>query len=588
MQLSTPTPDHWLSSSWQRSEKAGLRARRLPDDVRLSPAMLKARREETANLIDAVSAQALPLFNQLFARSDSRLILTDTEGVILASWGQPEFREKLTTIALSSGACWQENLKGTNAIGTALIEQQPVSVIGDQHYILQHRFISCSACPIFDHRGNMIGLLDVTSEQQQHDSSTQLLVQNMVQRIQNQLLNWIPNAALRVDLALDPALLTSGWQGILIADETGLVVAHNQVASQLLAQHPVLGNSVQDVIELTRSPMNLAVATQELGQPTSTTARRSYSASTLLHCGDEQIELAWQQATRVIDQDICLLIVGETGVGKNEFVKALHQQSGRRKAPLVSVNCGALPADLVESELFGYAPGAFTGASPKGYLGKIRQAHQGILFLDEIGDLPPQAQSRLLHVLQDKQVAPVGSNQSETVDIQIIAATHKDLSQLVSEGGFRQDLFYRLNGLLLELPRLAERQDKQALIHTMHQKYAQPADQTLCPALLARLLSYPWPGNLRELDNLLKVAALMAQGEPTLTLNHIPLHLQKTLTQTVSQPAAEKDLRTTVDETLLATYRANQGNISKTSRMLGVSRNTLYRKLKALGVRCKA
>ncbi|MDS1794400.1 sigma-54-dependent Fis family transcriptional regulator [Vibrio parahaemolyticus] len=584
MELQHISDNNWLSTSWIRSEQAGLKQRRRPEDIRVTPATLQDRRHQLNFLLETVTQFALPLFNQLFAHSDSRLILTDADGVIIGSWGQPKFREKLTEIALSSGACWQEKVKGTNAIGTAIIEAKPVSVIGDQHFIQHHRFISCSANPIFDHLGHLIGVLDITSEQKKHDFSTQVLVQNMVQQVENQLLNLIPQGHIRVDLACEKGLLNSGWQGIIIANEDGQILAHKQVASQLLAQQNVIGQSLDDILSIQSTDHPFVFKTKPLTDKK--VKSRSVTASNDLHYGDSTVEHCWQQANRVIDKDISLLILGETGVGKNEFVKALHKNSQRKTGPLVSVNCGALPKDLVESELFGYVAGAFTGANSKGYQGKIRQAHKGILFLDEIADLPLEAQSRLLHVLQDKTVLPVGSNQSVQVDTQIIAATHKDLDSLVSEGLFRQDLYYRLNGLIIELPRFEERDDKQQLIANIHRRHAE-SEQQLCPHLLSLLLSYSWPGNLRELDSLIKVSALMAQGEETLELAHVPTHLSKKLSQaqdvaTAAEPTLK--LRATVEDKLLKTYQANQGNISKTSRMLGVSRNTIYRKLKGLGI----
>ncbi|HCM1501385.1 TPA: sigma-54-dependent Fis family transcriptional regulator [Vibrio parahaemolyticus] len=584
MELQHISDNNWLSTSWIRSEQAGLKQRRRPEDIRVTPATLQDRRHQLNFLLETVTQFALPLFNQLFAHSDSRLILTDADGVIIGSWGQPKFREKLTEIALSSGACWQEKVKGTNAIGTAIIEAKPVSVIGDQHFIQHHRFISCSANPIFDHLGHLIGVLDITSEQKKHDFSTQVLVQNMVQQVENQLLNLIPQGHIRVDLACEKGLLNSGWQGIIIANEDGQILAHNQVASQLLAQQNVIGQSLEHILSIQSADHPFVFKTKPLTDKK--VKSRSVTASNDLHYGDSTVEHCWQQANRVIDKDISLLILGDTGVGKNEFVKALHKNSQRKTGPLVSVNCGALPKDLVESELFGYVAGAFTGANSKGYQGKIRQAHKGILFLDEIADLPLEAQSRLLHVLQDKTVLPVGSNQSVQVDTQIIAATHKDLDSLVSEGLFRQDLYYRLNGLIIELPRFEERDDKQQLIENIHRRHAE-SEQQLCPHLLSLLLSYSWPGNLRELDSLIKVSALMAQGEETLDLAHVPTHLSKKLSQAqdvTTTAEATLKLRATVEDKLLKTYQANQGNISKTSRMLGVSRNTIYRKLKSLGI----
>ncbi|HAS6762539.1 TPA: GAF domain-containing protein [Vibrio parahaemolyticus] len=584
MELQHISDNNWLSTSWIRSEQAGLKQRRRPEDIRVTPATLQDRRHQLNFLLETVTQFALPLFNQLFAHSDSRLILTDADGVIIGSWGQPKFREKLTEIALSSGACWQEKVKGTNAIGTAIIEAKPVSVIGDQHFIQHHRFISCSANPIFDHLGHLIGVLDITSEQKKHDFSTQVLVQNMVQQVENQLLNLIPQGHIRVDLACEKGLLNSGWQGIIIANEDGQILAHNQVASQLLAQQNVIGQSLDDILSIQSADHPFVFKTKPLTDKK--VKSRSVTASNDLHYGDSTVEHCWQQANRIIDKDISLLILGETGVGKNEFVKALHKNSQRKTGPLVSVNCGALPKDLVESELFGYVAGAFTGANSKGYQGKIRQAHKGILFLDEIADLPLEAQSRLLHVLQDKTLLPVGSNQSVQVDTQIIAATHQDLENLVSEGLFRQDLYYRLNGLIIELPRFEERDDRQQLIENIHRRHAE-SEQQLSPHLLSLLLSYSWPGNLRELDSLIKVSALMAQGEETLELAHVPTHLSKKLSQaqdvtTAAEPTLK--LRATVEDKLLKTYQANQGNISKTSRMLGVSRNTIYRKLKSLGI----
>ncbi|USD64295.1 sigma-54-dependent Fis family transcriptional regulator [Vibrio sp. SCSIO 43136] len=581
MHLNPSHAQEWLASSWQRSKQAGLSERRLPEDIRVSDRHLAQQRSDHAELIDAVQLCALPLFNQLFAHTDSRLILTDNQGVILASWGQPRFKERLTSIALSSGSCWQEKLKGTNAIGTALVEAKPVTIIGEQHFIQQHRFISCSAIPIKSPLGDLVGVLDITSEQQIHDINTQMLVHSMVQQVENRLLLSTPEASFQINIACEPSLLGTHWQGILITSETGRVVAHNQIAGQILAQSNVIGYQLDSLLQ--GDAEKIVYSSHPLQQK----RRRSktLSSSCDLHFGDRTFEQSWQQATRVIDKDISIMILGETGVGKNEFVKALHNHSHRRNAPLISVNCGALARDLVEAELFGYEAGAFTGANPKGSKGKIRLADKGILFLDEIGDLPLDAQSRLLHVLQDKTVVPLGSGRSYSVDARIIAATHKDLEQLVAQGLFRQDLYYRLNGLVTALPKLAQREDKAALIQAIHQRYCE-TDQQLCPHLNKVLMAYHWPGNIRELDNLIKVASLMAQGDPQLNLSHVPEHLAKGLAQTelTSSNPESKDLKSTLEDTLVKTYQANQGNISKTSRMLGISRNTLYRKLKAIGL----
>ncbi|UTM56189.1 sigma-54-dependent Fis family transcriptional regulator [Photobacterium sp. CCB-ST2H9] len=590
--LASRDPADWLSESWHRCQIAGLRESQLPENIRLEHTQLDERRSDAADLIAAVEHKAVPLFNQVFAGTNSRLLLGDTEGVIIKSWGQSRFEQRLTGIALESGVCWQERLKGTNAIGNALTEKQFITVVGDQHFIRQHRFISCSAGPVFSPSGELIGVLDITSEQQVHSDQTRLFVQHMVQQVENMLLCQLPEASIRIDLACDQTLLHTGWQGILVANEQGKILAYNSVAERLLGQRPVLGRDIDALVASRRSTRHALplVFQRKMMKPAqkknSISSRQLWSPACPLHHGDDRVELAWQQACKLIDKDVNLLVLGETGVGKGEFVKQLHQHSARRHAPLVSVNCGALPQNLIESELFGYVPGAFTGASRQGQQGRIRQADQGILFLDEIAELPLSAQTRLLHVLQEKEVMPVGATQSVKVDIRIIAATHKDLAQAVSEGQFREDLYYRLNGLILCLPPLRERQDKAELIEAILLQYSDATLQ-ICSELSDRLAGYHWPGNIRELDNMLKVAAALAEGDSILTLAHLPQHFAAQLPAATSAGQISKGvkkLEATISGTLLETYQANHGNISRTAKILGISRNTLYRRLRKLGI----
>ncbi|GAK82605.1 sigma-54 dependent transcriptional regulator [Vibrio ponticus] len=582
MELQALKAHDWLMSSWNRSSAAGLNEKKKPQDTQIPRSSLQERKFQAKALISAVELCALPLFNQMMARTDSRLILSDVDGVLVGSWGQERFRDKLTAIALNTGACWLERLKGTNAIGTALIEKKPVSVVGDQHFIRSHRFISCTASPIYGPQGDIIGVLDITSEQQKHDEATKLVVYNMAQLVENHLLSQVPNASLRVSMAIKESVLQSSWEGVLVADGDGNIVAHNRVATQLLDVQQLLGSKVDELLQQASQHQAIITYSQRLDSKKSPSAVKN--AAHCLHAGDAQIESAWQQATKILGNDISLLISGETGAGKGEFVKALHKHSDRAKQPLVNVNCGALPSNLIESELFGHVAGAFTGASSKGYLGKIRQADKGVLFLDEIGEMPLEAQCRLLGVLQDKEVTPLGSTQQHKVDIQVIAATHQNLLDLVEQGKFRQDLYYRLNGLEVSLPALRQREDKPALIESIYRKYAQP-EQTLDAKLLELLMNYTWPGNVRELDNVLKVAALISQGERFTQLEHIPSHLRNSM---VAQPAigeeSQRGLKQTLEEQLLATYQAQNQNVSRTSKLLGISRNTVYRKLRQLGI----
>ncbi|WP_345888688.1 sigma-54-dependent Fis family transcriptional regulator [Shewanella algae] len=586
----------WLSASWQRCQGAGLNPAAIPDELRLNTAALDERRQRHGRLLQAVEHSALPLFNQLMGRTQSRLILSDPQGFVLHHWGVSRYSQKLANIALDTGVNWLEQYKGTNAIAAALSERQCVSVIGEQHFIKSHRFMSCTASPLFSPDGELLGALDITSEQQIHTPKTAILVSSLAQQLELALLCRLPGAAVRLDLAPQKALLHSGWQGVLVLDLDGRVLGANPMARQLLKGinlgqiHQALSPQVLSRGS-GRLQQGLVFRTQALEQPqhTKPVVRTSQSRESSAAFKEPRLEQAWQQARKVLARNIPLLILGETGVGKEQFVKQLHVQSARHQQPFVAVNCAAIPAELVESELFGYQAGAFTGASRQGYVGKIRQAHQGSLFLDEIGEMPLAAQSRLLRVLQEREVVPIGSNQAHSVDIQVIAATHMDLPALVQQGVFRADLYYRLNGLQVTLPALRQRSDLRRLIHKLHQRY-RVRSQSLCPVLEQRLLQYHWPGNLRELDNLMQVACLMAEEFPELNWQTLPESLQQTLGTAEEAmaglaPAPGNNLHSQMQMQIRDTWLACNGNVSEAARRLGISRNTLYRKLKALALK---
>lgn len=591
----------WLSASWQRCQGAGLNPAAIPDELRLNTAALDERRQRHGRLLQAVEHSALPLFNQLMGRTQSRLILSDPQGFVLHHWGVSRYSQKLANIALDTGVNWLEQYKGTNAIAAALSERQCVSVIGEQHFIKSHRFMSCTASPLFSPAGELLGALDITSEQQIHTPKTAILVSSLAQQLELALLCRLPGAAVRLDLAPQQALLHSGWQGVLVLDLDGRVLGANPMARQLLKGinlgqiHQALSPQVLSRGS-GRLQQGLVFRTQALEQPQHTKpvvrasqSRESQSRESSAAFKEPRLDQAWQQARKVLVRNIPLLILGETGVGKEQFVKQLHVQSSRHQQPFVAVNCAAIPAELVESELFGYQAGAFTGASRQGYVGKIRQAHQGSLFLDEIGEMPLAAQSRLLRVLQEREVVPIGSNQAHSVDIQVIAATHMDLPALVQQGAFRADLYYRLNGLQVTLPALRQRSDLRRLIHKLHQRY-RVRPQSLCPVLEQRLLQYHWPGNLRELDNLMQVACLMAEEFPELNWQTLPESLQQTLVATEDTvtglvPAPGNNLHRQMQTQIRDTWLACNGNVSEAARRLGISRNTLYRKLKALALK---
>jgi transcriptional regulator with PAS, ATPase and Fis domain len=321
---------------------------------------------------------------------------------------------------------------------------------------------------------------------------------------------------------------------------------------------------------------------------------------------------------RVLDRDIPVLIFGETGTGKELLARAIHEDSNRSSGPFIAVNCASIPESLIEAELFGYEDGAFTGAHRKGAAGKIAQAHGGTLFLDEIGDMPLALQARLLSVLQERHVVPLGSNKSIAVDVAVVSATHRNLREMIERRAFREDLYYRLNGLAVKLPPLRNRTDLLALVSKILDAESLGAT-TLLDADVERLFThYRWPGNVRQLANVLRTACVMAMGAPRITRVHLPDDFVEdaegaraardprtvptaplAASPWLSTPgpaaplshavAAESPARhaapaKTLEELEIEMIRqalaAADGNISVASKRLGISRNTIYRKLR--------
>jgi transcriptional regulator with PAS, ATPase and Fis domain len=313
-----------------------------------------------------------------------------------------------------------------------------------------------------------------------------------------------------------------------------------------------------------------------------TAPRVTGDALSRLDAGDATSRRAADMARKVMDKGIPLLIGGESGVGKDWFAQAVHQCSQRRDRAWVAVNCAALPESLIEAELFGYAPGAFTGASRQGSVGRIREANGGTLFLDEIGDMPLSAQTRLLRVLQERSVTAVGSGTSTPVDFNLICASHQDLKQAVVQGRFRQDLYYRINGLSLTLPPLRERTDFVALCERLLQQVAPNIHVAIAPDVMEHLRRFVWPGNLRQLNHVLRCAiALLDEDERVIDWAHMPDDITQELQAkpTVRHDTPAQNWADLSHKAIDMALENTRGNVSAAARQLGISRQTLYRKL---------
>ena len=301
--------------------------------------------------------------------------------------------------------------------------------------------------------------------------------------------------------------------------------------------------------------------------------------------GDERVQRALDRARRILNKPIPLLIQGESGVGKEMFAKAFHASGARAGKPFVALNCAAIPEDLIESELFGYIGGAFTGALKEGAVGKIVRASGGTLFLDEIGDMPLALQVRLLRVLQERTVVPLGGVEAVPVDISLVCATHHHLQDAVAEGRFREDLYYRINGLTVTLPPLRERSDILALAQQMLEGAAHDRRLVFSERVKRVFEQHDWPGNLRQLNNAIRVAvALLDEGEREIQLAHLPEELFDAasfpaLSSTMAARPPSGDLRTMTRSAIEQALAKTGGNVSAAARLLGISRNTLYRKL---------
>jgi transcriptional regulator with PAS, ATPase and Fis domain len=345
------------------------------------------------------------------------------------------------------------------------------------------------------------------------------------------------------------------------------------------------GNLPSQAVPTRSTDRSIGRSTQQSGPAKPETAPITLDS---LATGDARLQQAIDRTRRVLGRDIPILIQGESGAGKEMFAKAIHNSGPRNTASFVALNCAAIPENLIESELFGYQGGAFTGARKEGSVGKIQQAHGGTLFLDEIGDMPLSLQARLLRVLQERCVTPLGGSRTIPVDISLVCATHRRLKDEVASRRFREDLYYRINGLAVTLPALRERTDLQQLVETII--YAEAAGRPIkVSANAAKAFSrYTWPGNIRQLYNVIRVAiALLDDDAETITEAQLPEELLCEL------PAAEiehvatpqpvsNDTGSLEEIERLAVRRAldaEGGNISAAARLLGVSRNTLYRKL---------
>ena len=601
--------DSLILRSWQRCFDSGVDAAKTSLDHIETAYEQRIRQEKSHILLTHAKPEMVTLCEQISA-TGSIVLLTDAEGVVLHHMGNPSFMSTAQKVALRSGCSWNENHRGTNAIGTALIEKTAVHVHGAEHFVARNHILSCSAVPIFTADHETLGILDVSNHDTVSQRHTLSLVKMAAQLIENRLFNASFNATLAIHFHARPEFIGTLWEGVALLDDEGQVLAINRSGLfQLGLNKNLSGLNTENLFNQTISglkhethqslltPLHLNSGFRVYAKiryanesreelPRSNPVQLSRTGKTnnalsRLNTGDKTVARALEQVQLVLDQNIPILIEGETGVGKELLAQAIHEASQRSKGNLVAINCASLPEGLIESELFGYEEGAFTGARRKGCVGKIEQAHGGTLFLDEIGDMPLSLQARLLRVLQERRITPLGSNRSEPVDITVISATNQNLRENVERGLFRRDLYYRLNGLTVCLPALRDRSDLPTLIQRLLEVEG-AAEKTISSNLMKLFLSHPWPGNIRQLHSVLRTALALSTNSTEIAEFHLTQHfLDEANTLLPVEKTTKDSLNAITCQLVESTLQQHHGNVTSAARQLGISRNTFYRKLRS-------
>jgi sigma-54 dependent transcriptional regulator, acetoin dehydrogenase operon transcriptional activator AcoR len=601
-----------IAASWRRCvEGYGLEPHRMPPPTILSENELKDSRAP----VDDLMTLACPELDRLFARlgeEDYVLYLTDTNGVAIEYRCSPRLLDEARRYGLYPGSLWSEELQGTNGVGTCLHERQAVSIVMAEHFSTRHVSLTCTVAPVFGSDGQVEGALNVSTPRATNHAAQAIvrrLVVDSARRIENYAFVRRHGRDTVIRLSRHEDFSDTATEVPVAVDSEGRILAAGPRAAPLLSADDaaIAGERLARFVDvpldrLIARPAEAARIEQPGGRQLfvrlghSRELRNGRRAQKHPHpvdgrkapapsgydldqlAGDDPRMLAnVDVARRVFDRGLPILLTGETGTGKGLFARALHAASRRAHAPFVVINCAAIPKELIESELFGYRPGAFTGASPEGFKGRIVEANGGTLFLDEIGDMPLALQTRLLQVLSDGEVTPIGATRPIPVDLALISATHHDLERRVREGAFREDLYFRLNGAALALPALRERRDSATLVEAVFVEEAHRggARIRLAAATRACLAAHLWPGNIRELRHAMRyVVALVDHGEVR------PEHLPPFIAQTREAGNSEATAGDAIEKQRIAAALKRAGwSITTAARLLDISRSTLYRKM---------
>jgi sigma-54 dependent transcriptional regulator, acetoin dehydrogenase operon transcriptional activator AcoR len=574
-----------IQHSWERSRAAGINPGQTGGLSVWGDHDLVEARSRHQELL-AAATPTLHDLRHLLIGTGQVVALFDPQARALMVEGDREARRAAEGINLVPGSDWSEVASGTNAMGTAAALQGRVTVFASEHFLENLHPWACVAAPIrHPVTGEVLGILDLSGVCMSVSAHTEMAVAGAVSAIEARV--GLLEVTFRHALleAYSDRLATGRQACVGVLDRRGVLLRCSGpgLLRLDLARYAGAGETEVELdgLRLRFQPVRFGeTVIGSLVEAASGAGRQAPPKPAAPLDGLIGRNPTWlaalDRAARAARTDSTVLITGETGTGKEVLARAIHRASGRVRGPFIAVNCGALPPNLAASELFGYAPGAFTGANPRGRQGAVEAAGSGTLFLDEVGDLPPEAQVALLRVLQEREVVRVGSHQPLPVDVRVIAATNRDLTAMAARGEFRQDLFFRLNVVPLAPPPLRERrEDILPLVeHAYRRLWVEPPNLGL--ASCDRLTSYPWPGNVRELFNLVEQAVALDE-DPAALLPLPPLSTAAGQERHLGEPDEEERIRHALE--------AAGGNAAAAARGLGISRTTLYRKLELYGIR---
>jgi PAS domain S-box-containing protein len=622
-----------ISKSWERSKSYNIDPFKNDFSIELSEDDLKKKYKEFLPLLETAKPLMQTLYN-LIQNSNFMIRLTDRDGYVLDHLGEDSLIRQHKFQILQDGYNIKEEVIGTNAIGISLISGEPIQVLGGEHYLHEYHKWTSSACPIKDEKGGILGVLSITGNYEFVHPHTLGMVVAAAKAIEKEMKLEYSNKKLKIVNEQFYQITESISEGIIRIDNQGNISSMNRFARKLLgySEKDVRNMHIGDVLSTNSgkgiinavnkerdyqeeeidfttkmgrnktcivnvTPIKLFRST-DLGGVVITFKENKVVLNMInkivgaharftfddIFGKSENITHSIKLATIAAKTDDTILLQGESGTGKEMFTQAIHNASRRKDRPFVFLNCGAIPRDLVSSELFGYVEGAFTGAKRGGHPGKFELADGGTIFLDEIGDMPLDAQISLLRVLEERMVVRVGGHDVIPINVRVIAASNKDLKKEVELGKFRSDLFYRINVMPIYISSLRERkEDIKIFIDYFCEKFSESNEKhikKLGESFYRGMINYNWPGNVRELQNVMQLVLNVAENNSILTSKNLPSYInEKENNGELSGIKQQFTLEQIEKNAIMQTLIDVNDNMAAASRILGIGRSTLYRKM---------